>query len=761
MKKFKKFHVRSVLFQWIMTCIIILLIPFISILINYSISKKLIGEQVENSNNIILSHMQNMIDSKLQSIRNLNYMLLLDDRYVKLSTLTDTNEFFTQSQICYDELKRYQYVYNDLGIMLYYPSKDYVVTTGVSSPSLSIYNSMKYSTSHEFLPYEEWVSLIGADYSKSSYFFSEYCNYNNASKNSVIFGSASPFVSKKEDRFNILVSSSIGFIESDLSKLPGKSFFICDQNGTILQQFGTKLENLHTFPVSDAGSPYLTLDGTEYYCSMIPSESAGWYYILCSPSSLYLHDSRMMRNLTMFTTCICLLVGIAVIIYTQYRNYQPVKQILNIIPTAMKSEGKNEFQQIEFYHGELQQLNSFMQNKLNNISKNAQELYFYSKLKGVHFHTYENDIVNTLDMDFSGKHFVIASIYADSHNFQNDDIMKNWNLLQFTVNNVSEEVLHDHFPHEQIQDDFFHVYFFILDDGQAEEWKDSGVALFKQIWEFFRSQFQIDLFITISPVFDNFEETSVVYSDMLTSFETSYAGHQPGICTVSPSSGKPFFSDIKFRESSREISLAVFQHDLEKATSLVHDYICYLQKYDCSPIIIRYNIYSLIASILMDSGNYISQATRDTVESFLSASLSCTTLEEYETHIRQLFLYLCEQQELTSDTAQNKETLLVKKIKNYVENYYSDYSLNVTAVADAINLSPNYMSKIFKNNTGEGLLSYINKVRINHATELLRTTNISVDEIALMVGFSNSRSFRRNFQNLTGITATDYRNGVR
>ena len=68
-----------------------------------------------------------------------------------------------------------------------------------------------------------------------------------------------------------------------------------------------------------------------------------------------------------------------------------------------------------------------------------------------------------------------------------------------------------------------------------------------------------------------------------------------------------------------------------------------------------------------------------------------------------------------------------------------------------------YMSRIFKSHTGEGLLTYINQVRIKHARELLASSGINVDEIAVMVGFSNSRSFRRNFQNLTGVTASDYR----
>ncbi|MDO5416840.1 MAG: helix-turn-helix transcriptional regulator [Lachnospiraceae bacterium] len=759
MKRFRFAHSKSILMQWILTSIIILFIPFISILINYSISKKIISSQVKNSSDIILSRMQNAIDSKLQGIRNLSYRLLLDDKFIQLSQAQDRQDFLSQSQICYEELKNYHYAYPDINILIYYPNQDYIVTSGASCPSSFIYNSMNYASPKTMLPYEEWLSLIGSDFTKSSYFFSDYCNYNNTRTASAVFGCTSPFIQKKEAAYNILVSAPIDFISNDLADLPDRTFFICKENGDIVRQFGKNIESLKTLPDFDTNASTQKLNGTDYYCSYTKSAASGWFYVLCAPRAFYLQDSIFVRNVTLASTIFSLLIGIALIFYIQYRNYRPVKEIMEIIPVSMKSEETNEFQQIELYHSEMQRLNLFMQKKLNHISQNVRELYFYSKLKGVSFHIHGNDIMDTINLNFSDKHFVIISLYPDINSFPQNDIMRNWQLLQFAINNVSEEVLLEQFPHESIQDEFFQVFFFILDQKQTEEWNRSGISLFQKIFEFFRSQFQIELFITVSPVFENFEQTSAFYSDILTTFESNYAQKQVGIQPASQTTGSQPGSDTQFNEYSKAINLAIFQHDYAKAASAVHRYIGYLQQYNCSKVIVRYNIYSLIATILMDSRDYINQATRDTVESYLSTSFNCSTLEEYETHIGRLLHYLCEQSSSPSDTLPDKEQLLVKKIKNYVENYYSDYSLNVTAVADAVNLSPNYMSKIFKNNTNEGLLSYINYVRINHAKELLRTTNINIDEIALMVGFSNSRSFRRNFQNLTGITATDYRNG--
>ena len=61
--------------------------------------------------------------------------------------------------------------------------------------------------------------------------------------------------------------------------------------------------------------------------------------------------------------------------------------------------------------------------------------------------------------------------------------------------------------------------------------------------------------------------------------------------------------------------------------------------------------------------------------------------------------------------------------------------------------------------TGEGLLDYINNVRINHSLALFADSSLSVEDISAMVGYSTSKTFIRTFKKIMGITPAKYRDG--
>lgn len=126
---------------------------------------------------------------------------------------------------------------------------------------------------------------------------------------------------------------------------------------------------------------------------------------------------------------------------------------------------------------------------------------------------------------------------------------------------------------------------------------------------------------------------------------------------------------------------------------------------------------------------------------------------------RNILMFLCGEPEPSIEENVNieEDDGFIQKIKTYVKENYNDPNMNISGISDAIGLSPKYLSKLFKDATKEGLLVYINMVRIKHAEVLLQETNLTVDEIAEKTGFTNSRSFRRNFYKIVGMNPTDYR----
>lgn len=98
----------------------------------------------------------------------------------------------------------------------------------------------------------------------------------------------------------------------------------------------------------------------------------------------------------------------------------------------------------------------------------------------------------------------------------------------------------------------------------------------------------------------------------------------------------------------------------------------------------------------------------------------------------------------------------VPLIKKYIEeNYQTD--LNLSLLAKEFMMSSKYLSSVFKKTTGMNLNRYINIVRINRAEVMLRETEISVQDISYLCGYSDCSYFTKVFREVLGETPTEYR----
>lgn len=96
---------------------------------------------------------------------------------------------------------------------------------------------------------------------------------------------------------------------------------------------------------------------------------------------------------------------------------------------------------------------------------------------------------------------------------------------------------------------------------------------------------------------------------------------------------------------------------------------------------------------------------------------------------------------------------------NYVKQHYSDFSLSLQEVADAVGFSPAYLSKTMRLNLGVTFSQYLTDYRMQVAAEFLKDPrcNLKLYEIATRCGFSSQHYFSRAFRKYYGLSPTQYR----
>lgn len=99
---------------------------------------------------------------------------------------------------------------------------------------------------------------------------------------------------------------------------------------------------------------------------------------------------------------------------------------------------------------------------------------------------------------------------------------------------------------------------------------------------------------------------------------------------------------------------------------------------------------------------------------------------------------------------------LVDDVIDYVHQNYTTHLTN-EEIGRHFNYHPNYINRIIRQRTGKSLHQYVLSCRVSHALELLRTTDISVTEVAEKVGFSSVKHFSQTFKATYGYSPMHFK----
>lgn len=104
-------------------------------------------------------------------------------------------------------------------------------------------------------------------------------------------------------------------------------------------------------------------------------------------------------------------------------------------------------------------------------------------------------------------------------------------------------------------------------------------------------------------------------------------------------------------------------------------------------------------------------------------------------------------------TSKNKR---IVKIHEYLMEHYRE-DIELSLIAKLVHLAPGSLCRFFKSETGETLIDYLNKIKVDYACNMLENSALSVTDVCFDCGFNNVSHFNKQFKKIKGLTPLSYR----
>lgn len=713
---------RSVFRSWIILFFMMTLIAFLLMCLYYYSLNKALEQNIKDYNQVKVDQLKTEIDSAVLRL-SMIATSVANREEIKNRTIMS---FDARKKLLSDFALMLETNRNIFDIVIYLKPTEEIIASNCIVKEPYFYMS---SFNTEILARSEWLNLLKSEQSNYFYFFPF---QNQKEKNDY---KLTYILNLGDDFGKIMVALNI---ESVLNGDPYFSkVFVCNELGIPYLLYGKDNKNDYFFEGNLPEKTEIYKITRENYISVAKSSMSEMKYLIYTEKGVFNKNLHQLQYFSFIYLFIFVIVGLILACYFAIRQYKPLNGIVDVLNKAIENksiERKNEYTEIKDRISAILQKSARLSREVNKQMKYIQERAVVNLLKGKVLST---EMRNLFPMP--QKDMVVVRLICDEKNalsFGND-----LDLLQFAVKNVSEEIfsqIADVYPAEL---DGAICLLMYLKQGVG---RNEIYEIAKKLGITMQEQVQVDVEIIIGSITMNVKQLPVIYNEILETSQFS-TGFGEILETDILKERKPeAYTYTVYAEMN--IITCVKNGDFDAANEIISselDEIIYHKKY---PIyLIRCFMIDLTSTILKALGE-VKRSRDDLVDvqtGNISKLFSSSSIAEMEEIVR---AYLKEVCDFVVKTNSRCSSTICEEIKQYVKENFADSEMNVNALAEHFHLNAAYLSNMFKKNTDIKLLEYLNKVRIEEAKKIMiKNPKLSVEEVAEMTGFANSRSFRRIF----------------
>jgi two-component system response regulator YesN len=763
--------------------VFVLLIPILIGIIAYSATINVISDEVNKVHNTSLREVKTFIDSELQ-------MIAAAGREISLN-VGARGIAIKEGPLNSNDYNNIRILQRELGVLtqtntfieeiyIYFKKHNLLITDN------QVYGEDIFETiaQERFgMDYDSWRDLVNSLEEQNFTIGRRVLDKKGIFVNKVIFRQSMPAFNFRNPEATIFITVDGTKIKQLFRNLQwtsqGSVFAIDSRNQFIDSGIFFELSSLIDYDslVNSDAIFYKDLYNETLAVNHVKSDVADWEYGSIIPMEIFLEKVNYIRTIIIIYVALCFIIGGIIVYSITRRNYSPLIRIMQLFgeiadrPADKTEEApKNEFKFIESSINRLINEKETFQNKLRQQNE-ALRYNFLTRMMKRRIWSYStiDNAFESYGITFKSDDFMVMTFTIDDlsrlfFDENAEDTEENMQLIYIMVKNVSKELIGEK-----------HLGYFCETDGMmtcliniiGRKGKENDDALINEILqiaqrikEFFKENFALYLSVAVSDIHSGYSGISTAYTETVEIIEYKTLVDETDTVihysTIRPDE-KWEEQDFGMLQKERKFMNCIAAEDYNSAHYILNDIIENdFSRSIHSLQIAKCRIFGLVNSMLNAVGEIKTTVDIEFFEELdpVNRLLNSKTLVELQKQVNFIFDSINRYY-----TSKNKDAAkeLMDSALSFIQDNFAQPDLSVSSISEKFNVSVSYLSRIFKKQTGLGVLDYIHKIRLEEAKKLLKDSSLNVKDIADRVGYYNTVTMTRAFRKYEGVTPGKFR----
>lgn len=533
--------------------------------------------------------------------------------------------------------------------------------------------------------------------------------------------------------FAILAFIDIKPLFRDINRMISGPFYILDSNGSLL--YSTDTADISQFPRWDSNRKWLKKGGSYYFYEK--GENTGFTYVQMVPDEQIASLASMNITLTVLFL-VSILIGVLASVFFSMRFNNPLKEIIQSIRQFNQDEDMDRINEFDLIRTNIHRIVS-SKSEYQEMEKHKSSLKYYAYMNRVKRIRGIGQELNQQDEEQRPYRFILVQLsFKRKHKDDLDQERIVYYIREFIDLSFKEAGSSHTFQIESNQ-----VLTIVYENPDQPDLMDSLLRL-KSVVD--NDGDYLFATVAVSRRFEHASDMTAAYEELLDLIKYRPFTADSQIVYETQTTAKRFVPSIT---KMQEIDINLQEGNPELVMQSLKSILLEMKSKNAG----MYLFHRFFGEIHEKISRMHLHAHTEGIPEVNPNDIHCIEDIEHELEISV--------QKTTSivKLRKEKEKSIVSLVLKYIEEHYEE-DVTLDSVAGKLGITGRYLSMHFKERTGVNFTDKVNEVRVHKAMELLKKTDLQIQEIAAQTGYNTLSSFNRSFKKIAGVTPRAYRRSI-